>query len=155
DNPSGQRSSERLKDPAFLQWMERVAKMPAEEQVEAVVAKLQDLNPKVDGKVMHKTDGKVDTQFEVHHQPLTDTSPVRAFPVVIRLGFQGTNLTDLTPLEGMKISELVCSYSNVTNLSPLRGMPLTGLAADNSPLADLSPLKNVPLKTLWIFNTRV
>ena len=40
-----------LRDPAFQRWMKDVAALPAEKQVEAVVKKLQELNPGFDGKV--------------------------------------------------------------------------------------------------------
>ena len=38
-------------DPAFQQWMNEVATLPAEQQVDAVAKKLRELNPGFDGTV--------------------------------------------------------------------------------------------------------
>jgi serine/threonine protein kinase len=58
-------------------WLKQVASLPAEEQVEAVAAKLKDLNPGFDGKVTHKIDNDVVTELEFVTDNVTDISPVR------------------------------------------------------------------------------
>ena len=57
--PAGNRIST-YKDPAFKKWEQEVAKMPAEEQVDAVTRKLVELNRGFKGQETHKIeDGKV------------------------------------------------------------------------------------------------
>ena len=59
-------------------WLKQVAAMPAEKQVEAVAAKLKELNPGFDGKVTHKIEDGVVTELEFLTDNVTDISPVRA-----------------------------------------------------------------------------
>ena len=59
-------------------WLKQVAAMPAEKQVEAVAAKLKELNPGFDGKVTHKIEDGVVTELQFVTDNVTDISPVRA-----------------------------------------------------------------------------
>ena len=59
-------------------WLKQVAALPAEKQVEAVAAKLKELNPGFDGKVTHKIEGGVVTELSFVTDKVTDISPVRA-----------------------------------------------------------------------------
>ncbi len=67
-------------------WLKQVAALPADKQVEAVAAKLKQLNPGFDGdQVTHKVEeGKV-TDLTTAANKLTDISPLRALPGLRRL----------------------------------------------------------------------
>ena len=71
------------------------------------------------------------------------------------LDLSGTNVTDLTPLQGLPIERLGLFKTNVADLSALRGMPLKYLQLSITPIADLGPLRGMPLKELRLFRTRV
>ena len=61
----------------------------------------------------------------------------------------GTNVSDLSPLEGMPLAGLQCQGSKVTDLSPLKGMPLTWFVCDFQPDRDTAILRAIPtLKTI-------
>jgi Leucine-rich repeat (LRR) protein len=149
-----------LSDPAFKQWMKDVAGLRAEDQVGAVVARLKLLNPHFDGTEQHKIEFGVVTELQIHTHEVTDLSPVRALVGLKKLncahnGEGPGKLSDLSPLQGMPLSELVFDGTEVWDLSPLHGMPLTKLAIANGPLRDLSPLKGMPLTALDFHNCPV
>ena len=199
-----------IDDPDFQKWTTQVTTLPAQQQIESVARKLQQLNPGFDGKVFgyHEVNGLPDTncapriegnmvtEFGILTDNVTDVSPLRALSGLKRLclaassshrshfsdlrpleGLQlkqlnisGSYVTALTPLIGMPLESLNCCFTHVGSLWPLRGSPLTDLrchaaafVSDLKPLqgmklehlvisrtavSDLSPLKDVPLKTL-------
>ena len=59
-------------------WLKQVAALPAEKQVEAVAAKLKELNPGFDGKVTPTIDRRHGDGLEFVTDDVTDISPVRA-----------------------------------------------------------------------------
>jgi hypothetical protein len=71
-------------------------------------------NPGFDGKIEHKIDGGVVTEFRIVTDKVTDIAPIRVFDALRVLECRGTDtnlqangqLADLTPLEGMNLSEL-------------------------------------------------
>jgi hypothetical protein len=133
------------KDPAFQKWMKEVAAMPAEHQVEAVVKKLQELNPGFDGKVTGrdeqgtpKIENGVVTEFGFSTDNVTDISPVRALEGLRSLCCDGTPYID---------------KSKFFDLSPVKGMKLYYLRFDNAQVSDLSPLEGVNL-TVTIFTPK-
>lgn len=71
------------------------------------------------------------------------------------LDLSETNVTDLTPLQGLPIERLGLFKTNVADLSALRGMPLKYLQLSITPVADLEPLRGMPLQELRLFRTRV
>jgi Leucine-rich repeat (LRR) protein len=141
-------------------WLKQVAGLPAEKQVEAVVAKLKERNPGFDGKVrQHIADGVV-TALGLVTDNVTDLAPVRALTGLDTLPCNGSGpgegqLADLSPLAGLNLGYLDCGWTKVSDLSPLRGMPLQTLRCPATPVSDLSPLKDMKLTYLWIGGTRV
>jgi serine/threonine protein kinase/Leucine-rich repeat (LRR) protein len=150
---------------AFQKWMKDVAAIPAEKQVDAVAKKLQELNPGFDGKVSGewgndtpKIENGVVTEMGFATGNVTDISPVRALIGLKRLSCPGSfefsngghwsNLSDLSPLQGMKLTDLNCYKTSVSDLSPLKGMPLTHLYCWTTAVSDLSPLRGMPLTEL-------
>ena len=121
--------------PAFQAWMKATQVLPAEQQIEAVSKKLMELNPGFDGKVT-ATDGNgapkmvngVVTELRFSTDNVTDISPVRALTGLKYFGCPGTTggkgpLSDLSPLAGLKLTYLNCTYTQVlSDLSPLKGM---------------------------------
>ncbi|MBM4155696.1 MAG: hypothetical protein FJ221_11815 [Lentisphaerae bacterium] len=144
-------------DEAFVR---EVAALPREEQVRRVAAKLKELNPQFDGQV---TSSDLDDQSRAGIQfsgsGVSTIAPVRALAWLASLHIKSTKkpseLTDLSPLRGLKLRGLILSYTCVSDLSPLRDMPLETAAFYNSPIVDLSPLTGSPLDTLRLVFTRV
>jgi hypothetical protein len=161
-------------------WPETVAALPADEQVKAVVARLQELNPGFDGLAVPSVTGDgVVWKLELRADELTDISPVRALAglkglecrseksgkladlsplkgLLLRgLDCRNTQVADLSPLQGMLLDNLALSGTHVSDLTPLTGMPLTSLQLGNTPVEDLTPLKGMPLKMLYVDRTRV
>lgn len=145
---------------AFESWAKPIASLSAEKQVEAVARKLKELNPGFDGKVTPRIDflDVAEVQFETDN--VTDISPVRALTKLKGLkcgGRQGVNgqLSDLSPLTGMRLTSLNIAGTRVSDLSPLSGMPLTILECQGTQVADLSPLKGMPLSVLYCYTSPV
>jgi len=165
--PADRKPITTFNDPAFQQWMKEVAALPAERQVEAVVKKLQELNPGFDGKVTAhwgkdtpQIENGVVTGFGFYTDNVTDISPVRALEGLRNLFCGGhdtgnSRLSDLSPLQGMRLTELRCNSTQVSDLSPLKGMPLTNLDCAYAHVSDLSPLKGMPLTGLRCYGTQV
>ncbi len=137
-------------------WARRVAGMPPEEQVKAVVAELKKRNPGFDGTVTPKIEqGKV-VELRLVSDAVTDLSPLQALPGLSRLFCNGSqpgkgSLASLQGLKGLRLTELDCGWTRVRDLEPLRGMPLARLGAAGNPgLADLTPLQKLPLTWLQL-----
>ncbi len=156
-------------------WFKQVAALPAEKQVDAVVAKLKERNPGFDGKVTHKIEqsevielglsGRVKDisalralsklrAFRCWEAPLSDLSPLKGMPLT-SLYCYNTRVSDLSPLKDMSLISLTLSVTRVSDLSPLKGMPLTWLSCEGTSVSDLSPLKGMKLAVLLIHNTPV
>jgi hypothetical protein len=58
-------------------------------------------------------------------------------------------VSDLGPLEGMRLTTLHFGSTRVTSLGPLKGMPMTYLIVGHQ-VSDLGPLKGMPLTYLWL-----
>lgn len=142
-------------------WVARVAELPAEDQVRAVVAELRRRNPGYEGESRHLVRaGKVD-YLQLTSDYLADLTPVRVLDGLTRLQCdtrthgQGS-LLDLTPLRGLPLKELnLYGQGQVRDLTPLTGMPLQGLTLGFTGVDDLSPLKGMALKSLAVTHTGV
>jgi serine/threonine protein kinase len=141
-------------------WLRQVAALPAKEQIDAVAAKLQELNQGFDGRVGHKIEDGVVTELRFLTDKVTDISPVRALIELKSLACNGSlkgagQLADLSPLKGMKLTWLSFEKTQVSDLTPLKDMKLTSLNCFHAPVSDLTPLKNVKLTFLNCGGTRV
>jgi serine/threonine protein kinase/Leucine-rich repeat (LRR) protein len=178
---SDQKPITQINDPVFQRWMKTVAALPAEKQVEAVVKKLQELNPGFDGQQTHQIEAGVLTELKLLSNSITDISPVKALsnlrsfscegllnkasPLVDlsplsgmpvkKLSIDRTSVKSLEPLRGMKLEDLALSWTKVNDLSPLAGMPLKSMSLALDPVEDLSPLTGMPLKSIWLPSTHV
>jgi hypothetical protein len=141
-------------------WMQQVAALPAEQQVQAVAKKLKDLNPGFDGRVEHVTAGGVITSLKFLTDEVKDISPVRALLELKGLSCPGSSLgkgrlSDLSVLKGTRLRGLTCANTEVSDLSLLKDLPLEFLACNGTRVSDLSPLKGLKLKTLYCGDTQV
>jgi hypothetical protein len=150
------------RDPAparASQWERSVAALSAEGQVEAVAARLKQLNPGFDGAVTPAIEGGVVRGLQLSTVQVTDLSPVRALRGLRSLCCRGAEgaltLADLSPLKGMQLTALLCDSTRVADLSPLRGMPLRELAVHHTRVTDLAPLVGMPLEHLNCSHTPV
>lgn len=156
-------------DPDAEAWGRTVAALPAEEQVEAVAARLKHLNPGFDGKVTHVITGGEVTGLRFSTDQVTDVAPVRVLTKLETLDVSGTEgsvrvltgqkfvdvagtrgkLVDLSPLKGLRLTSLKCSRTKVSDLSPLQGMQLGWLEVGLTDVSDLTPVIGMPLLHLF------
>jgi Leucine-rich repeat (LRR) protein len=59
---------------------------------------------------------------------------------------EGNAVSDLTPLAGLTLTDLLLRNKQISDLSPLAGMPLLRLHIFNSSVSDLRPLQGMPLQ---------
>jgi Protein kinase domain len=69
--------------------------------------------------------------------------------------FEGTTISDLSPLKGLKLTRLTMCTNPVSDLSPLKGMKLTFLHCGDTKVSALSPLNGMPLTLLNCGGTKV
>lgn len=135
-------------------FFDEVAKLPPNEQVQAVARKLQEINPGFDGAVRYQSpEGRAVTTLTLSTVEVAHIWPVRALSELTSLNCSGTKetrgkLRDLSQMAGLKLKSLICSSTEVADLSPLSGMPLNYLVCDRTKIADLSPLRGMPLTYL-------
>ncbi|MBS0207575.1 MAG: SUMF1/EgtB/PvdO family nonheme iron enzyme [Planctomycetes bacterium] len=154
-------------DPAFQQWVTDTQKLSAEKQIKAVSKKLMELNPGFDGKVTN-TEGNgsptiengVVTRLWFYCDEATDISPVRALEGLTFLRCMGSSpgkgkVLDLSPLQNMKLTGIMCAFTQVSDLTPLEGMPLAFLGIASTQVTDLSPLRGMKLDELNCSDTPV
>jgi len=86
---------------------------------------------------------------------LTDLSPVRGLRL-IDLDLSETNVSDLTPLRELHtLKRLELSGSKVTDLAALEALQLKSLGVQSCPVSDLTPLRKMPLEEISLRNTHV
>ncbi|MCE9525213.1 MAG: protein kinase [Planctomycetales bacterium] len=140
--------------------VQRIAALPAAEQVEEIRKELMGRNPGFDGTLKPTIENDVVTELSINSDEIIDIAPVRALTGLIYLDCRGTypnkgKLSDLSPLKGMKLSHIDCSSTQIADLAPLADMPLTNLQFNHNPVSDLTPLKNMPLDYLGCAETKV
>jgi hypothetical protein len=146
---------------ADADWEKSVAALPAVQQVEAVVKRLKELNPRFDGRVEPTIKDGVVIGLAFNTDTVSDLSPVQALTRLESLYCNGTaerhgSVADLSPLRGLPLKRLVFTDNQVTDLSPLRGMPLKTVDFQrNLAIKDLKPLEGMPLEHLECAHTNV
>jgi serine/threonine protein kinase len=148
--------------PVDDRFIQAVAELKPQEQVDAVRAKLKQLNPGFDGKFSRVEIGNGEVEvLEFSSDQVKDISPVRALRGLRQLVCGGSNeglgqLEDLSPLRGMKLSKLAVFWTRVKDLEPLRGMPLKEFfCGGGTQVKDLQPLQGMQLESLWIDKTQI
>ncbi len=154
-----------IADPAFQKWMNDVAALAPEDQVKAVLKKLNELNPEyasgndTERFMSRVIERNVVVEFKIFTSRVHDISPVRALGALRRFDCAGAStngqVSDLRPLRGLGLNYLGIWGTQVVDLTPLDGMPLNTLVMDRSKVTDLSALKSLPLGNLQCSFTRV
>ncbi|MGC3966049.1 MAG: hypothetical protein QM775_01360 [Pirellulales bacterium] len=136
-----------LADPAFQVWLKATQSLPAEKQLEAVSQKLVELNPGFDGKL---------TGADTSKPPGIDSQGLGS------LGITSNDVNDLSPLRAVtSLRYLSCNGKNFgmgkfADLSPLEGISLSDFSSYDSAIADLSTLaKCKSLKSAKLLGTNV
>jgi serine/threonine protein kinase/Leucine-rich repeat (LRR) protein len=135
-------------------FVKEVRSKPAEEQVEAVAARLKELNPGFDGKVTHRIDRGIVRDLALSADTIKDLSPVQALPDLFKLSCTGSapgkgKLEALPGMKGLSIRELDLSGTAVRDLSPLKDLArLEKLSVADTLVDDLSPVTKKPLEEL-------
>lgn len=145
--------------------VQRITALPAAQQVEEVRRELKRRNPDFDGKIEHKIEGGVVTEFRIVTDQVTDIAPIRIFDALRVLDCSGTStatpngpesnglLADLAPLKGMNLAALTHLYLGQTQVSGaglahFQGMPLVLLWIGNTDITDLTSMKSMPLEDI-------
>jgi len=141
-------------------WLAGTRSLKPADQIKAVGERLQKLNPAFDGQWKSVIDEKVGVvELTLPTENVDDISPLRAFSnlrkVTLNSGGNQSKLANLTPLEGLPITDLNCDFTKVTDLEPLKKLPLEKLSLVRSPVADLRPLRGLGLKYLDVSNSEV
>jgi hypothetical protein len=133
-----------------------IAALPAEEQVQRVVARLKQLNPGYDGTETHEFQSNRVVVLALPSAEVANLGPVRALTAL--QGFlcgdtddksaKRSKLEDLRPLHNLPLQALTCTRTEVSNLAPLQGMPLRQLWCKGTRISDLKPLRGLPLVAL-------
>lgn len=138
-------------------FIKEVAALPAEGQVQRVMAKMKQMNRGFMATETHVIEDEKVTAFSLKMaSTLSDISAFRALVNVRKLECAGKatefSAVDLRPLRGLPLLELRLTNLTLNDLRPLIGMPLQVLTLDLCRGSfDLSPLKGMQLKrvTLW------
>lgn len=150
-----------LESPDFTKWMQSVAAMSPEKQIEAVSQKLKELNPNFDGKLSDAQnesspavikDGHV-VSLEIVTDNVTDVSPIRALKNLEVLQCCSKNKSrrplDLSPLNGLRIQILI-SLDQKFDLSTIKGLPISNLTCFGGGNTDVTPISGMPLQSLTL-----
>lgn len=88
--------------------------------------------------------------------PLQDISPLSDLKElkILYIGNHG-KLSDISPLAGLKLEDLLIYHTNVSDLSPVKGMPLEKIGFAYTPVSDLTPLAEIKtLRHLKFWNSK-
>jgi hypothetical protein len=134
--------------------IQRIAALPAAEQVEEVRKELTKRNPKFKGELESKIENDNVVELALNDPALIDVTPVQVLRNLRRLwctAGRAGNFRDLGPLQGHPLRELyLIDNVKLTDLTPLQGMPLERLSLWCWSGSDVTPLKGMPLKSLNI-----
>lgn len=183
-SPPTDATRDALKAADAASWERAVSKLSAVERAKAVALRLQELNPGFDGAITVNIEHGVVRDLAFCSDHVSNLSPVRALTGLRSLDCSGSDafsgqfangaparpdqggtiqlrsvarsrLVDLSPLNGLPLTRLVCVNTNVYDLSPIAGMKLVELRVASSMVHDLSPLRGMPLERLDCSYTRV
>jgi serine/threonine protein kinase/Leucine-rich repeat (LRR) protein len=73
----------------------------------------------------------------------------------ISLDIQDLGIKDLSPIKGMQLNKLVCSFNEIESLEPLRGMSLSSLNCEYNKVDRLNALRGMSLHLLNCGGNRI
>ena len=80
---------------------------------------------------------------------------LRVLECSLNKGERGELISDLSPLQGMKLERLYCDKVSATDFNVLKPMPIAELSlSDNPQITDYTILKDMPLKELYVTRNR-
>lgn len=142
-----------------VEWERKVAAMTGKAQVEAVNARLKELNPKFDPltNTYGIVDGKVVALSMLQAAEVTELAPVHALSHLKRFFIQGNsrNPTSIVSLKGLKLEQFASNGCPLKDVSPLEGMPLTVCNLWGAMTSDLTALKGMKLKEVNVGHSTV
>ena len=142
-------------------WSNAVKRVDPQETIKAVVEGLIERNPSFDGEITPTVKNGIVTEITLNTDKVADLTPLRSLTQLHTVRCTGSAegkgiLSDISPLEGLRLRALYFSYNRIDDLSPLRGMPLETLHASYNPVFDLEPLSNQrQLRFLNLHTTKV
>lgn len=155
-------TAEEAREKAFKAWVSRIATLPAEEQVAEVFVKMRELNPDYVEEPTFKLDAAATfvAQLRFFSDNVTNLLPLQALTHLELLHCPGYSrgkgkLSDLKPLQELKLQSLLIKNTDVADLTPIAKLPLTHLDCSVTPVSDLSPLRGMPLSQLRVMTTQV
>jgi len=136
--------------PVTDMWVSSVQALPADKQLELVLAKLKELNPEWGGTVLEKKieNGNV-AKLRLSSNDLVDISPLRALDTSSELELRPHlpttkgALESLAALSEMKLKLLAFQNNKVRDLTPIKNMLLGHLYISNNPIDELTPLQSL------------
>lgn len=152
------------------EWLTQIQKLPAVEQFQAVIKKLEELNPGFEAdfrkNVYVSYLGGRPNQYvhlvNIESDHLQDVSPLQALQNLQTLSISGTNrrlsqFKDLSPLAAMKnLTHLtVRNHPQLTEIGPLQNLQLKNLELSNTNVSDLSSLQKLPLERVNLNGSQV
>jgi len=142
-------------------WIQETARLPADQQIARVSARLRELNPEFDGKLFPTIEEGQVRRLLIFTDNVTDIAPVRALTALTHLMVRGSvpneraALFDLDPVRHMSLEYLECGGTSVADLSPLAGSTIRAVSCWGTWVRDLTPLKSAPVFFLDCRNSQV
>jgi hypothetical protein len=132
---------------AYAQSQEQTRKLLAD-LLRSVIAAANQGNKPTEDQVRVESEGD-DVILDIENLPGTpDMSDAKNFPVFTALRLINTGVTDVSFVQGMRLSTVDIEQSPVNSIMVLQGMPLHTLVLKDTKVSDLSPLATVQLTTL-------
>lgn len=128
-------------DPEQDRWADRVAGLPADEQIKEVAKRLHELNPKstAEPKFTQADGAIVEVEFAI--SDLTDLRFLRPLQKLEKLTY-GAEST-LEGLRGLELKSVKVAHYGINDVSPLAAMPLQSLHfASATGIRDVSALRS-------------
>jgi tetratricopeptide (TPR) repeat protein len=138
-----------------------IAKLLGEEKALLIglwSTRLKDLpipaEPTLESRLTMRGDGLL--ALDLSDSTIADLTPLSGMPLGSLMLQRCEKVSDLRPLENLRLKELRLIRTSVADLTPLRGMSsLELLDLNESPVTDLSPLRGLKLTTIVLWNVSV
>ena len=138
-----------------------IAKLLGEEKALLIglwSTRLKDLpipaEPTLESRLTMRGDGLL--ALDLSDSTIADLTPLSGMPLGSLMLQRCEKVSDLRPLENLRLKELRLVRTSVADLTPLRGMSsLELLDLNESPVTDLSPLRGLKLTTIVLWNVSV
>jgi serine/threonine protein kinase len=124
-------------------------KMELERQFSDVEKRIHSLSPKAVVKMVGEG-----FKVDISKSNLTDLSPLKGLRIT-ELSCNENCIESLEPLRGMALTYLNCAKNLIKSLDPLKGMPLQFLECTGNQISDLEAVREMPLKTLRITSNQI